>query len=176
MRKTWLFSLITLLFFQISCSEETPEVELLDEEPEINIVSPLGLNATISGEEEVSIEITFSDDIGLSSFSVISAPLQLSSQADLQGLTSYTFKQAMTITASAGSFSVAISTTDTNDQEVTRSLVITKMEDNVINVTIDPSSTYQTVRNFGASDAWSTQFVGKNWPAYKKDKISGFVI
>ena len=30
----------------------------------------------------------------------------------------------------------------------------------------------QTIQNFGASDAWSIQFVGKNWPEQKRQKIA----
>ena len=37
--------------------------------------------------------------------------------------------------------------------------------------TIDPSQIFQTIDNFGASDAWSFQFVG-NWPQDKKDAIA----
>ncbi|MEO6733520.1 MAG: glycoside hydrolase [Ferruginibacter sp.] len=40
-----------------------------------------------------------------------------------------------------------------------------------IQVMIDATRAYQTIENFGASDAWSCQFVG-NWPAAKKDKIA----
>lgn len=36
---------------------------------------------------------------------------------------------------------------------------------------IRPDQTYQTIRNFGASDAWSCQFVG-NWPNSKKEQIA----
>lgn len=38
-------------------------------------------------------------------------------------------------------------------------------------VTIDTSQTRQTIRSFGASDAWSIQFVGQ-WPAAKRDAIA----
>jgi O-glycosyl hydrolase len=41
----------------------------------------------------------------------------------------------------------------------------------VVTVRIDAKKTYQTIANFGASDAWSCQFVG-NWPAAKKDAIA----
>ncbi|MBO0359183.1 xylanase [Hymenobacter sp. BT186] len=41
----------------------------------------------------------------------------------------------------------------------------------VVTVRIDARKTYQTIANFGASDAWSCQFVG-NWPAAKKDAIA----
>ncbi|MCM4155786.1 glycoside hydrolase [Gramella sp. AN32] len=39
----------------------------------------------------------------------------------------------------------------------------------VLNINSD--ITYQTIDNFGASDAWSTQFVG-NWPSEKKNAIA----
>ncbi|UOE51204.1 xylanase [Mucilaginibacter sp. SMC90] len=38
-------------------------------------------------------------------------------------------------------------------------------------IDIDLSKTYQTISNFGASDAWSCQFVG-NWPDDKRNKIA----
>jgi hypothetical protein len=38
-------------------------------------------------------------------------------------------------------------------------------------IEFDPSKTYQTIENFGASDAWSCQFVG-NWPDGKKNAIA----
>src|SRR5690606_1612077 len=31
---------------------------------------------------------------------------------------------------------------------------------------------FQTIHNFGASDAWSLQFVGANWPAQKQARIA----
>ena len=40
-----------------------------------------------------------------------------------------------------------------------------------VTVRIDATKTYQTIANFGASDAWACQFVG-NWPAAKKDVIA----
>ncbi|WBL25318.1 glycoside hydrolase [Zunongwangia sp. HGR-M22] len=39
---------------------------------------------------------------------------------------------------------------------------------------LDTSVTYQTIDNFGASDAWSTQFVGL-WPEEKKEKIASLL-
>jgi O-glycosyl hydrolase len=44
-------------------------------------------------------------------------------------------------------------------------------ENNVIEVTVNPSIAYQEIHNFGASDAWSCQFVG-NWPDEKKNRIA----
>jgi O-glycosyl hydrolase len=40
-----------------------------------------------------------------------------------------------------------------------------------VTLAIDFSRTYQTIENFGASDAWSGQFVG-NWPEVKKNEIA----
>lgn len=38
--------------------------------------------------------------------------------------------------------------------------------------TIQIDQKRQTIHNFGASDAWSTQFVGKYWPLEKREKIA----
>jgi O-glycosyl hydrolase len=43
-----------------------------------------------------------------------------------------------------------------------------------VHITIDPGVTYQTIDNFGASDAWSCQFVG-DWPAQKKNAIADWL-
>ena len=40
-----------------------------------------------------------------------------------------------------------------------------------VSVTIDFSKSYQTIDNFGASDAWSCQFTG-NWPDAKRNKLA----
>lgn len=40
-----------------------------------------------------------------------------------------------------------------------------------VTIDINFSKTYQTISNFGASDAWSCQFVG-NWPDDKRNKIA----
>lgn len=37
---------------------------------------------------------------------------------------------------------------------------------------ISPEIEYQTIQGFGASDAWSGQFVGANWPDQKKNHIA----
>jgi hypothetical protein len=44
-------------------------------------------------------------------------------------------------------------------------------QDRTITINIDQSKTYQTISSFGASDAWSCQFVG-NWPEDKKNNIA----
>ena len=46
-----------------------------------------------------------------------------------------------------------------------------KGQEKVVTIAIDLSKTHQTINNFGASDAWSCQFVG-NWPEEKKNKIA----
>ncbi len=38
-------------------------------------------------------------------------------------------------------------------------------------LSIDPNQSYQTIANFGASDAWSCQFVG-NWPDAKRNAMA----
>lgn len=37
---------------------------------------------------------------------------------------------------------------------------------------VDLDTRYQIMEGFGASDAWRTQFVGKNWPMHKREKIA----
>jgi O-glycosyl hydrolase len=43
-----------------------------------------------------------------------------------------------------------------------------------VHVTIDPDTSWQTIANFGASDAWAGQFVG-NWPEQKKNAIADWL-
>lgn len=42
----------------------------------------------------------------------------------------------------------------------------------IIEIKTVPSTQYQTIDGFGASDAWRAQFVGKNWPLEKKNQIA----
>ena len=44
-------------------------------------------------------------------------------------------------------------------------------QDKTITINIDLSKPHQTINNFGASDAWSCQFIG-NWPNEKRNKIA----
>lgn len=44
--------------------------------------------------------------------------------------------------------------------------------DSVLTFTLQQDKTYQTIQGFGASDAWSIQFVGKNWPTDKRNQIA----
>jgi O-glycosyl hydrolase len=39
-------------------------------------------------------------------------------------------------------------------------------------LTIDRKAEQQTIHSFGASDAWRTQFIGKNWPLEKREAIA----
>ena len=43
--------------------------------------------------------------------------------------------------------------------------------DKTIEVKVNPEITFQTIHNFGASDAWSCQYVG-NWPDEQKNRIA----
>lgn len=43
---------------------------------------------------------------------------------------------------------------------------------NYLEITVVPTASFQTMTGFGASDAWSTQFVGKNWPLEKREAIA----
>ena len=44
--------------------------------------------------------------------------------------------------------------------------------DEFLGITLKPTISYQKITGFGASDAWSTQFVGKNWPLQKRNTIA----
>ncbi len=48
-------------------------------------------------------------------------------------------------------------------------------DDGPLAVTVRWNETHQTLRGFGASDAWSTQFVGKNWPVEKRNQIADWL-
>ncbi len=39
-------------------------------------------------------------------------------------------------------------------------------------VTVDCANKYQTIRDFGSSDAWYAQLIGKSWPENKKEKLA----
>lgn len=41
-----------------------------------------------------------------------------------------------------------------------------------VRVQLAPTTCYQTIDGFGASDAWRCQFVGKNWPLAKRQRIA----
>jgi len=44
-----------------------------------------------------------------------------------------------------------------------------------LEIVLHASSIKQTIRHFGASDAWSCQFVGANWPGEKKTQIADWL-
>lgn len=67
---------------------------------------------------------------------------------------------------------------ETNKAKIAISIIVlilsvrfVKGQDKVVTLNIDLSKTHQTVNNFGASDAWSCQFIG-HWPEEKKNKIA----
>lgn len=41
-----------------------------------------------------------------------------------------------------------------------------------MSITIDPKDQKQVIHSFGASDCWTCQFVGKNWPLAKREQIA----
>lgn len=41
-----------------------------------------------------------------------------------------------------------------------------------LSITVDFANTYQTIRNFGASDAWDADVPGKYWPEEKKNRLA----
>lgn len=48
-------------------------------------------------------------------------------------------------------------------------------EKTVITLIPQTQDIQQTIHNFGASDAWSCQFVGKNWPLQKREAIANLL-
>jgi len=44
-----------------------------------------------------------------------------------------------------------------------------------LTVNVDVTSHKQAIHGFGASDAWSIQFVGKNWPIEKRERIANLL-
>jgi len=57
---------------------------------------------------------------------------------------------------------------------VTLSFVACKgrQESKAQEVVVNLANEYQTIEGFGASDCWSAQFVGENWPLAKRDSIA----
>ena len=41
-----------------------------------------------------------------------------------------------------------------------------------LEVRVDPETSFQSIDGFGASDAWRCQFVGKNWPLEKRERVA----
>lgn len=42
-------------------------------------------------------------------------------------------------------------------------------------IRLNPEKTYQTIHSFGASDCWSAQFTGKNYPLAKREQIADWL-
>lgn len=45
----------------------------------------------------------------------------------------------------------------------------------LLTITVDFENQKQKIEGFGASDAWSIQFVGKNWPLEKRERIADYL-
>ncbi len=48
-------------------------------------------------------------------------------------------------------------------------------DNDVPELTVEAGATHQTIHSFGASDAWSCQFIGKYWPEEKKQQIADWL-
>lgn len=68
-------------------------------------------------------------------------------------------------------FIVFFSSCNKNPDGNTNSIDENKEETKIVKLNIDKTKIYQTIEHFGASDAWSSQFVG-NWPVEKKEAIA----
>lgn len=69
-------------------------------------------------------------------------------------------------------FNNASCTDSTNDDDSGGGTPSTK---DYLEITLKPSKVNQTIHSFGASDAWSTQFVGENWPISKRNQIADYL-
>lgn len=49
---------------------------------------------------------------------------------------------------------------------------LSPQDNSPLTLTVHPAERYQTIHGFGASDAWSIQFVGKQWPVDKRNAIA----
>lgn len=47
-----------------------------------------------------------------------------------------------------------------------------RQDDEVMEFSLHPENFRQTIHSFGASDAWSIQFVGRDWPVEKRERIA----
>jgi O-glycosyl hydrolase len=50
-----------------------------------------------------------------------------------------------------------------------------RQDNDLLELTIEVGSSHQTIHGFGASDAWSCQFIGKHWPVEKRDQIADWL-
>ncbi|MGF1584778.1 MAG: glycoside hydrolase [Bacteroidales bacterium] len=48
-------------------------------------------------------------------------------------------------------------------------------DNDILKLTIEAGESHQTIHSFGASDAWSCQFIGKYWPQEKKEQIADWL-
>lgn len=59
-----------------------------------------------------------------------------------------------------------------NDNSIIKNTEQDVDDNNVLTLTAKTNVKHQTIYGFGASDAWSIQFVGKNWPVNKRKRIA----
>jgi O-glycosyl hydrolase len=59
--------------------------------------------------------------------------------------------------------------------EPTGSQTVWETTGSPLQIIIDMIAKKQTIRNFGSSDAWNTEQIGKYWPAEKKNELAGLL-
>lgn len=62
-----------------------------------------------------------------------------------------------------------------NDDKINEPNNSSDQESEPLILTVDFENKKQQIEGFGASDAWSTQFVGKNWPLEKREQIADYL-
>jgi O-glycosyl hydrolase len=65
--------------------------------------------------------------------------------------------------------------TGTEIPEPTGSQTVWETTGSPLQITINLKAKKQTIRNFGSSDAWNTEQIGKYWPAEKKNELAGLL-
>jgi O-glycosyl hydrolase len=70
-------------------------------------------------------------------------------------------------------FLVALTSTATIGCVHSQANVLARKRSTVV-ISINPDQKYQVIRSFGASDAWSCNFVG-NWPDAKRDQVAAWL-
>ncbi|MEO2128414.1 MAG: glycoside hydrolase [Christiangramia sp.] len=83
----------------------------------------------------------------------------------------YRLPKLITIFAMAFLMISSVSSCQNNEESTSSQNDDSSPSTSTLQLRINPEQTYQTMENFGASDAWSGQFVG-NWPYEKKTAIA----
>lgn len=162
--------LTCLLNLFSSCTQEEPETQ--DLPPEIVVTKPTGAGANVATNSIVQLSVLFRDDHGLKNITINNSVLKISVDSLLEEVIDFTYEASILLDAQPGAYKVDVTAEDSKGQSTKESFVITILESNVVTVTVNPSRKFQTIQNFGASDAWSTQFVGKNWPLSKREEMA----